>query len=97
MSSTQQEPQVQVRQERKSGGVGYGRLIAAAVVTALILFFVFQNTADVRFKFLFWEFSWPAWLMLLITLLIGFLVGMLVSALLRRRKKRQLRRRAEGY
>ena len=96
MSSTEERPQVQVQRDRKPDSRGYGKLIAAAVVGVLILIFVLQNTQDLKFKFLFWDFTWPAWLMLVITLLIGFAIGFLVSALLRRRKKRELRRRSQS-
>ena len=96
MSSTEERPQVQVQRDRKPDRQGYGKLIAVAVVGVLILIFVLQNTQDLKFKFLFWDFTWPAWLMLVITLIIGFAIGFLVSALLRRRKKRELRRRSQS-
>jgi uncharacterized integral membrane protein len=50
----------------------------------------------VPFKFLFFDFTWPAWLMIIVTLVLGFLVGLLLSALLRRRRRREARRRAEA-
>jgi len=96
MSSTQDPPQVQVQRDRGPAPQGYGKLIVAAVVAIIILIFVIQNTQDWKFKFLFWDFTWPAWLMLVITLIIGFAIGFLVSALLRRRKKRELRRRSQS-
>ncbi len=96
MSSTQDPPQIQVQRDRGPASQGYGKLIAAAVVAIIILIFILQNTRDLQFSFLFWDFTWPAWLMLVITLLIGFVIGFLVSALLRRRKKREMRRRANA-
>ena len=92
--STPQQPQVQVR--RASERAGYGRLIALAVVVVILLVFVFQNPEKVRFTLLFFHFTWPAWLMLIVTIVLGFLVGLVTGALLRRRKRRELRRRAQA-
>ena len=94
MSSAQQQPQVRV--QRAPARRGYGSLIVLAVVVVLLLIFVFQNTEKVAFKFLFFSFTWPAWLILLVTLVLGFLVGLVTSALLQRRKRRELRRRAQA-
>jgi len=93
MSSTQQ-PQVQMQRDERAGGGGYGKLIAAGVIGVLILIFIVQNTASVAFNFLFFDFTWPVWLMLVITLALGFLGGLLLGAFLRRRKRREMRRRA---
>lgn len=83
-----QEPQVAVsRQQRRP----MGKFIILGVIAVLLLVFVFQNTAKVSFGFLFFDFTWPMWLMLLITLLIGFVVGFLTSAMLRRRRRRERR------
>lgn len=83
-----QEPQVAVsRQQRRP----MGKFIILGVIAVLLLVFVFQNTAKVSFSFLFFDFTWPMWLMLLITLLIGFVVGFLTSAMLRRRRRRERR------
>jgi uncharacterized integral membrane protein len=92
--STTQQPQVQLRRESQGGG--WGKLIALIVVAILLLIYIIQNTQDVAVKFLFWSFTWPAWLLLILMLAIGFLVGLATGALLRRRKKRELRRRAQS-
>jgi len=94
MSSTQEQPQVQVQRDRRPDNQGYVKLIVAAVIVILLLFYIFQNRVKVPFTFLFLDVKWPLWLILVVTLVIGFLIGMIVSALLRRRKKRELRRRA---
>jgi uncharacterized integral membrane protein len=98
MSSTGERPQVQVQRDRRPEDGGYGKLIVAAVIAVLLLIFVFSNTTKWEFNFLFLgPYKLWAWLMLLITLFFGFLIGMIVSALLRRRKKRELKRRAATY
>jgi uncharacterized integral membrane protein len=96
MSSTEQDPPVQVQRDRKPSGGGLGRLIVPGIVALLILVLIFQNRSEPwRFHFFFWWLSLRAWLMLTALLLIGFLIGMLVSTLLARRR-RKARRRAAG-
>ena len=95
MSSTAEQPQVQM--QRRDERQGFGKLIAAGVFAVLIVVLILQNTkVDWRFHFFFWWFSLPAWLMLVVLLIAGFLIGTLTSALLRRRKKRELKRRARN-
>ena len=94
MSSTQGQPEVQVRRDRGSDSHGYAKLIVAAVIAVLIIVLVLQNTKeDWRFHIFLWWFSLPASVMLVVLLICGFLIGMVSSALLRRRKKRELKRR----
>jgi uncharacterized integral membrane protein len=70
-----------------------GGLIGGGVLLALLLIFIFQNTADTAFKFLFWSFTLPLWLVLLITALVAFVIGQL-ALMWRRHKRRQARRDA---
>ncbi len=81
-------PQVQVEKQPRQG---MGKLIALAVVVVLVLVLIFQNTTKVQYKFLFFDFTWPAWAMLLVTLIIGFLLGMITVAVLRRRRRKARR------
>ena len=74
----------------KSGGNGF--LIGGGILLVLLLF-IFQNTADTTFKYLFWEFTLPLWLGLLITAIVEFVVGQF-ALMLRRHKRRQSRRDA---
>ena len=95
MSSTQDQPQVQM--QRHGENQGYGRLIVAGVIVVIVLMFILSNTGKWPVSFLFWgPWQLQAWLMLVIILVIGFLTGMITSALLRRRKKRELKRRARS-
>ena len=57
----------------KSGGNGF--LIGGGILLVLLLLFIFQNTADTTFKYLFWDFTLPLWLGLLITAVVAFVVG----------------------
>ena len=77
----------------KSSGGGNGFLIGGGILLVLLLLFIFQNTAETKFKFLFFSFTFPLWLGLLITALVAFVVGQL-ALMWRRHKRRQARRDA---
>jgi uncharacterized integral membrane protein len=70
-----------------------GFLIGGGILLVLLLIFIFQNTADTTFKFLFWSFTFPLWLGLLITAVVAFVVGQF-ALMWRRHKRRQARRDA---
>jgi uncharacterized integral membrane protein len=74
--------------------LGGGAIASLGGVAALVVFMV-QNTDDVTVKFLFWEFTWPVWLLILVSALIGAVVwfGMGVLRRHRRRKERREDRR----
>ena len=96
MSTTQ--PPVQVRTQGKSGlsSGNIVKLVVLGVVLLVVLIFVLQNTEKVQFSFLFWDFDLALWVMFVITLVGGVLLGMLGSTLLRRRRRHDLRRRANS-
>ena len=56
-----------------------------AIVTLLLIFavamFAIQNAAVVEIQFLFWGFSIPRALLVMVLLLTGFCIGLLVSSL----------------
>ena len=91
-------PEVQVQRSQRGGGALNGRLIAVGVIGILILILILQNTKESwRCHFFFWWISLPAWLMLILWLVVGFLVGLGLGAVLRRRKRREMRRKAAAY
>lgn len=51
------------------------RMIGAAILAIIAIIFVFQNSASGRIHFLFWNFSMPAWIWLLIVLVVGVVIG----------------------
>ena len=61
----------------------------------VLVIFVLQNTADVRFHFLFLDFTWPLWLYTIVVALFGALTwfGLGVIRRHRRRKARRAERR----
>ena len=77
---------------QKSGG-NNGFLIGGGILLVLLLIFIFSNTADTTFKYLFWDFTLPLWLGLLITAIVAFVVGQL-ALMWRRHERRQARRDA---
>jgi uncharacterized integral membrane protein len=80
---------------------GQGRRVGAGAIASLtgvglLLVFMIQNREDVTLDFLFWSFTWPLWLLTLVTALIGAVVwiGLGVMRRHRRRKARRADRRA---
>ena len=57
-----------------------------AVLAVFALLFVFQNTADTQFSFLWFEFTTPLWTMLLLSMALG---GVILWGAARRRRRRQ--------
>jgi uncharacterized integral membrane protein len=79
------------RDRRRIGG---GAIATLGGVGVLAIFMA-QNTDDVTIKFLAWDFTWPIWLLALVSALIGALVwfGLGVLRRHRRRKERRADRR----
>ena len=63
-----------------------------ALFALIALLFVVQNTDSVPFSFLWFEFDWPLWVMLLVFTAIGAVVALGVA---RRRRTRKAKRDAE--
>jgi uncharacterized integral membrane protein len=79
-------------EERQEGlQLGAGAIASLTGVGALAVF-MGQNTDDVTVKFLVWEFTWPVWLLVLVSALIGALVWFGLGVL--RRHRRRVARRA---
>jgi uncharacterized integral membrane protein len=74
--------------------IGGGAIASIVGIGALVAFIV-QNTDDVRLDFLFWHFTWPVWLLTIVSALLGALVwfGLGVMRRHRRRKERREDRR----
>ncbi len=68
-----------------------GGAIASLSGLGVLLIFVFQNTDDVRFHFLFLDFTWPIWLYTIVVALFGALVWFGLG-LMRRHRRRKERR-----
>jgi uncharacterized integral membrane protein len=81
----EEQPQVQVKRTPRKGR---GRLIVVAVIVVIVAVFVLQNGADTEMSFLWFEFTWPAWLVILLSLVIGVVAGLLIGAYARRSRRR---------
>ena len=74
---------------------GSGKLSGGAIASlsgvAVLLIFVFQNPDDVRFHFLFLDFTWPLWLYTIVVALFGALVWFGVGVIRRHRRRKSRR------
>ena len=72
------------------------RLLGAGALASLgglgvLLVFIVQNTDDVRFDFLWLNFTWPLWLYTIVTALFGALVWVGLGAVRRHRRRKDRR------
>ncbi len=51
----------------------------AAIIAIVALLFIVQNTESARFDFLWFDFNWPLWAMLLVFMAIGALAASGIS------------------
>ena len=70
-----------------------GGAIATIGGGALLVIFMLQNTDDVTVKFLAWKFTWPVWLLVLVTATVGAVIWIGLG-ILRRHRRRVNRREA---
>lgn len=70
--------------------LGVGAISSLSGIGVLLVFMA-QNTEDVTVSFLFWDITWPVWLMTLLTAAFGALVWFGLGVL-RRRSRRKERR-----
>lgn len=77
-----------------SGGRGLGAGAIASLSGVAVLFvFVVQNTEDVRFHFLFLDFTWPLWFYTVVVAVFGAVVWFGLGVM-RRHRRRKARREA---
>jgi uncharacterized integral membrane protein len=76
--------------EQQGRRLGGGAIASLVGVAALVIFMI-QNTDDVTVSFLFWEFSWPTWLLTLVAALLGALVWFGLGVLRRHRRRKERR------
>lgn len=76
--------------DKDGRSIGLGAITSMSGVAVLVIFMA-QNTADVTVKFLVWDFTWPVWLLTLVTAVFGAMVWFGLGVL-RRHKRRKARR-----
>ncbi len=75
---------------KESQRLGAGA-IATLVGIALLVIFVIQNTEDVRLDFLAWHFTWPLWLLTIVSAVVGAFIWFGLGVM-RRHRRRKARR-----
>ena len=78
------------QQERKF--LSFGAILGIGG-TGLLVVFMAQNTEKVRLDFLAWHFTWPLWLLCLVSAVLGAIVWF-AAGVLRRHRRRVARRAA---
>ena len=82
-----------VQEDRRALGGG-------AIVTlgglALLVIFILQNTDDVPVSFLVWDFTWPTWLLILVSALAGAVIWFGLGVLRRHRRRKERREERRG-
>ncbi|MDF2976003.1 MAG: rane protein of unknown function [Actinomycetospora sp.] len=77
-----------------AGGRGLrvsGGAVASLIGLGLLVVFMVQNTERITLSFLFWSFTWPLWLLTLVSALVGALVWFGIGVM-RRHRRRTARR-----
>ena len=76
--------------EANGRGLGVGG-IATLGGLALLAVFMIQNTDDVTLSFLFWDFKWPIWLLVIVSAALGAFVWIGLGVLRRHRRRKERR------
>lgn len=84
--STQAERRGSGRAKGEVSTRAKARVVAVAVLAAVLFIFVVQNAQRVQVDFLFLHGTPPLWIALLVTALIGGLIGQVVALGVRRRR-----------
>jgi len=68
-----------------------GGAIASLGGLAVLVIFIAQNTEDVRFDFLWLNFTWPLWLYTIVVAVVGAFVWFGLGVLRRHRRRKERR------
>jgi uncharacterized integral membrane protein len=83
----QATPSAEQKQNMRLGGGA----IASIVGGAGLIIFMLQNRDDVRVDFLWWDFTWPLWLVILVSAVVGAVVWLGLGVLRRHRRRKDRR------
>src|SRR5262245_54208273 len=86
-----QQGEVTQEGRRLSGGA-----IASLFGLAVLLIFIIQNKQDVRFHFLWFNFTWPLWLYTIVIALFGALAWFGLGVIRRHRRRKERREYRRG-
>jgi uncharacterized integral membrane protein len=80
----------------KTGSKLTAGTIATGSGMAALALFIFQNTDDVTATFLFWTFTWPTWLLILVSATLGAVIWLGLGVLRRHRRRKARRQERRG-
>ena len=81
--------------ESGKGGVGAGAIFGFGGL-GLLAVFIFQNTEEVPVDFLFWQVTWPLWLVIILSAVLGTFVWIGLGILRRHRRRKARRQERRG-
>jgi uncharacterized integral membrane protein len=75
---------------------GDGRKLGGGAIATLgglgvLAIFMLQNTQDANVEFLVWDFTWPVWLLVLVSASLGAFVWIGLGILRRHRRRKERR------
>jgi uncharacterized integral membrane protein len=73
-----------------------GGAIASIAGVGLLVVFMLQNTDSVRLDFLFWHFTWPVWLLTIVSAVVGAFVWFGLGVIRRHRRRKERRQDRRG-
>ncbi len=76
--------------EQSGAKLGVG-LVMSLISVALLVIFMIQNRQSVTFTFLFLGFTWPLWLVILVSAVIGAAVWIGLGVMRRHRRRKERR------
>jgi len=68
-----------------------GGAVASVTGIGVLAIFIVQNTQDVRFHFLFLDFTWPLWLYTIVVAVFGAFVWFGLGVMRRHRRRKDRR------
>jgi uncharacterized integral membrane protein len=81
---------VQPEEQRSGVRLGAGA-IGSIAGGGLLLIFMLQNTTKVTLHFLFWNFHWQLWVLVLVSAVLGALVWFSLGVMRRRARRKERR------
>ena len=82
--------------QHDAGAQGQGRRLGGGAIASiggagLLLAFILQNRQDVSVDFLFWTFTWPLYLLTIVSAVLGAVVWFGLGVLRRHRRRKDRR------
>jgi uncharacterized integral membrane protein len=87
---TQEGPSDSTRPPAQGRRLGGGAIASLSGIGLLVVFMI-QNTERVRLEFLFWDFTWPLWLLTMASALLGAIVWFGLGVMRRHRRRKERR------